>query len=461
MRRLALVVVLVIAYAGCKEVDPAYCVNPAHVDYLSCSDGVGGGSCKSSSDCTITLSFPVCDTADNGGTCAVCTADDHQLCTGTTPLCKNHACVACTSDSDCGTGGLCLPNGACAAPESIIHVALTNAAVSTPCGSGISPPCQLATALAAVDSTRNVIKLDEAGNYATGGSPNFIVNADVTIDARKAVLHRTVDGPILSISDNKTVTIYGGKIEGATGNTGDGILCNSGATLTVDGTTINMSDKSAINASSGCKLTVKRATISDSSRKGGPFAASILAGGDSVTLMQSRLQSNRGGGINVTSGTFVIVGNVLSNNGDVNSPNGGVTINTGPDPMNRMEFNSISGNHVQSGLYPGVGCTAGVGFIARNNIIWNNNDNIGSQIGGNCKHAYSDIGATGVTAFNDGGNNLSLDPMFTSEFHVMSSSMVLKKADPNASLNGVAERDIDGDLRVAPADIGADQVPRP
>jgi hypothetical protein len=36
---------------------------------------------------------------------------------------------------------------------------------------------------------------------------------------------------------------------------------------------------------------------------------------------------------------------------------------------------------------------------------------------------------------------------------------VLGAADPSSNLTGLAERDIDGDARAAPADIGADEAP--
>jgi hypothetical protein len=229
------------------------------------------------------------------------------------------------------------------------------------------------------------------------------------------------------------MTILGGTIEGATGGGGDGIRCGTNATLGVHGTTIRMNGESGIDAS-GC----------------------------AVTLSRSRIVSNLGGGVVIINGKFVIVGNVFSANGDSASPDGGITILTGLDPMNRLEFNSLSGNHAQGGGNgPGVQCTAGAGFIVRNNIIWNNNDNVGPQIGGNCKHAYSDIGATGVTSPSDGGNNMSIDPMFTSDLHVLPTSIVLQKADLSTILDGIGARDIDGEPRVAPADLGADQLPRP
>jgi len=459
MPLLILMVVAVVALGGCKDVNSAYC--PSHPDVEGCLEtGSSGGHCKTSADCPNKPNFPDCETMPglHVNTCVQCTANEHALCTGTTPICKDDSCAACTIDSDCGTGGLCLPNGACAVSASIIH-ASTGGSTTPPCGS-TSIPCSFTTALATVDSTRNVIKLDDAGPYiANGSSSNYIVNANVTIDARNATLHHFLDGPIVTIGSNKTVVIFGGKIEGATN--GEGIQCSSNATLTVDGTTIEMNEKSAITTAPGCKLSVTNAIINSNSLRAGQYIGAILASGDSAILSRSRLMSNKGGGIAVTSGTFVIIGNVFQSNGDVNNPNAAVTILTGFDAMNRLELNSISGNLAQSGATPGVQCSAGIGFVARNNIIWGNNGNVGAQVGANCQHAYSDIGMLSVTGSNDAGNNLNVDPLFTSDLHLMPFSPLIKKADPNADLNGVATKDIDGDPRVAPADIGADQLPRP
>src|ERR1041384_7733361 len=121
MHRLAFLVASVLAFASCKSDNSQSCELAANKDSTQCTDaGTHGGQCSNASDCTSTPNFPVCDTADNGGTCVLCTANDHTACTGLTPACSNHACVACASDSDCGTDGVCLPTGACADPGTII-----------------------------------------------------------------------------------------------------------------------------------------------------------------------------------------------------------------------------------------------------------------------------------------------------------------------------------------------------
>jgi len=483
MPRIAFVVVgfmaiLTVAPAGCSwwpwgEGDNGLsCQLPENAGRAPCTDGSSGGSCENSTECMDKANFPACETMPGPylHMCVQCTTGatgEHALCTGTTPVCKNDTCASCTSGDDCGAGGLCLPNGACAVSRSIIY-ASPGGSPTTPCGDTTNTACSFTTALTAVTPTRNVIKLDNM-NTATytppASAPAYTVSADVTIDARGAILHHNGDNPILSISSNTTATLFGGTIEGATGaNNADGILCGTNATLTIDGTTITMSDRSGINATNGCKLTVTNALIGTNSHRSGVFVAGITASGSAVMLSRSKLLSNTGGGISVTNGTFVIVGNVFFDNGDINnSTNGGVLISASPDPMNRMEFNSIFGNHAQAGNAPGVICSAGAGYIARNNIIWGNDGTPGVQIGGSCKHAYSDVGMTLLGGIYDGGNNLSVDPMFTtmSDFHLMPNSGVLKRADLNANLAGVAAKDIDGDARIAPADIGADQLPRP
>jgi hypothetical protein len=461
MPRLPLLIVSIVVLAGCNERNPEFCNNPDHADNPICNDAGNGGSCQSNADCADTPNFPVCDTMASPHTCVQCTESDPTHCTGTTPVCKSDTCAACTLDNDCGTGGLCLPDGACAASDHIIHAA-SNGSNMTTCDD-TSSPCNLTKALTVVTSVKNVIKLDDAGPY-TPDANSFVVSIDVTIDARGATLHHNGNNPILSINNSKTARIFGGTIEGATGDMGDGILCGPSASLTVDGTTIQMIDKSAINATSGCKLTIVNATIRNSSLRSGVSVAAILDNGDSVTLSRSQVLSTKGGGINVGGGKFVIVGNIFWGNGNTTSANGAVLINTNSDPMNRLEFNSISGNLAMTGANaPGVHCNAGTDFIARNNIIWGNNLNAGVQIGGSCKHAYSDIGMLSVGGLNDGGNNLSVDPMFisSSDLHLMPTSTLLKKADPASQLDGIAAKDIDGDPRVAPADIGADQLRRP
>jgi hypothetical protein len=97
-----------------------------------------------------------------------------------------------------------------------------------------------------------------------------------------------------------------------------------------------------------------------------------------------------------------------------------------------------------------------------NNII---SDNVvsggGHQVGGSamCSFTYSDIGPDTVS----GTGNTMAPPLFVNpsagDYHLMANSPCVDAADPNADLTGVAAKDIDGETRTKPADIGADEVP--
>jgi hypothetical protein len=127
--------------------------------------------------------------------------------------------------------------------------------------------------------------------------------------------------------------------------------------------------------------------------------------------------------------------------------------------MNRLEFNTIVQNTAQDGTGSGIHCLAGT-FTAKDNIIVDNdNPTLTTQIDGTCMHAYSLVrpGALPV-----GTSNIGDDPKFANEamgdLHLQAASTARGKADPSADLTGIAAHDIDGDTRVAPADLGADQV---
>jgi hypothetical protein len=447
-------VVSFVAFAGCKEVDPAYCAMRPGIN--GCPDAaVTGGACRGNNDCTSTPSFPVCDLADNGGTCVLCTATDHAACTGMTPRCEGQTCVACVDNNDCGGTGVCLLSGACADPSSIIHAKVTGLDLGG-CGD-TGNECTLTRALTEVTDARNVIKLDDAGPYAVAGG--FFVAADVTIDAREATIARTSLGPIVTIPIGKTVTLLGGTIQGAAGSEGDGIQCNT-ATLTIHGTTIQMNDESAIDATA-CTLTVTGAVIRNN---GTPKAIpGIKLSGGSITISRSSIISNLGGGIVVNNnGTFEIVGNVFLGNGDSFGIIGGVSVDT-TVTGNRLEFNTITQNTSDITLAAGVRCLVN-GLTAQNNIIWNNNSALGTngiQVSG-CSYAYSDIGPAITPAVNDGGNNVNVDPSFVnvlSDLHLQPSTPIRSKANPAADLAGFASKDVDGTVRVAPATPGAYVAP--
>lgn len=424
-------------------------------------DASNGGSCGSDGDCKM-AGFPACEKTINQGTCEPCTASNRGACAGTTPRCENNACVACVDDVQDCQGGVCLATGDCADTTRIIH-ATSNSGQTTNCGDTTVNACSLLGALMLATAGKNVIKLDDPGPFLQNG---FTVSNDVTIDARGATLRGADTGPVLTVMGGKTLTLLGGIIHGTAGTNGDGIKCSFGSMLAAVDTRIENNDLSGINADT-CILNLTRVTVNNNSQSAGTFVPGINVNKGSITLVQSRIDSNNGGGLSITNAVFQIIGNVFSNNGPPGTPNppspiGGVFIMTTGNPANRLDFNTITGNHAQAGIGPGLQCTAS-SLAVRNNIIYNNNDNAVVQFLGNCQPMYSDLGFTTV----DINNNTHADPMFGTDFHLTASSSLLGKADPNSDLTGIASKDVDGEPRIkrsgAGADIGADQYypPKP
>lgn len=249
-------------------------------------------------------------------------------------------------------------------------------------------------------------------------------------------LDRMGDGVILEVRNTGAdVRIYDLEITGASGVVGD-----AGISIATGGMP---------------KLTLVRAKVTNNNGIG------ILASGGMLTVSQSTIANNTGGGIFVTNGTFVIVGNVFYLNGSINSTTGGLTIATSGNGVNRLEFNSFNKNATIDGVAPALQCVAGGGFVARNNIMFDNGtpSNM-NQVDGTCMHVYS-IMHPGTLL--PGIGNSSIDPLFVNsaigDLHLRANSPARRNADPNSDLSGLAARDIDGDLRVAPADVGADEIP--
>jgi hypothetical protein len=149
----------------------------------------------------------------------------------------------------------------------------------------------------------------------------------------------------------------------------------------------------------------------------------------------------------------VVVGNVLLGNGDPGSFFGGFSAST-QVTGNRFDFNTLNNNQTTNSQASGVQCLAN-NFTAQYNIIWNNMSNTG-QLSGNCMYAYSDIGP--ITDVVPGAGNMKDDPVLLANGHLQATSGAVLMKATNADLTGLAARDIDGDLRIAPADLGADQL---
>jgi hypothetical protein len=376
--------------------------------------------CTSNKQCAATTATPLCDLESM--TCVQCTQSNTDSCTGTTPVCgSENTCVQCAKHTDCASSA-CLPDGACGDSSSVAFVAPTGTD-NAQCSNMM--PCR--TVAAALQLGRPYVKLSgttfEAVTIDQGRTVKLLAD-----DGAK--LTRASGGPIILVKDNNTsLSIYDLTISDAPAG------------------------QSGIVAMGGASVSLVRTELLNNPGFG------ISCDGCSLSVAQSTITSNTGGGIIVQNGTFVIVGNMISGNGSLFVP-GGIFINTGQSPVNRLEFNTLNGNIAQGGTGTGIQCTAGA-FTARNNII-SDNGSTGNleQVGGGCTHAHSIVRPGALPA---GPSNSASDPMFVNmasgNLHLKPDSPALGAADPASDLTGPAARDIDGQLRKAPADIGADEVP--
>jgi hypothetical protein len=368
---------------------------------------------------------PICDVTN---TCVQCTADHPSACAGATPVCNadNKQCQKCTADAQCTASSICLDDGSCAPLADVAYV--TPAPVGTDnatCEKAV--PC--ISVSKALQTSRRYVKISGTIDEAIS-----INDQDVTLLGEpNAGLTSTKNGLLLEIRGTSHVTVSKLAITGASGSTGVGISMPPGGSgsLTVSGSVISNNQGGGISAGSSGSLNVSRSAISN----------------------------NQGGGISIAGGTFDIVGNMFYSNGDDNTPIGGISITAPQNAANRLEFNSFSRNQAQDGLGTAVQCVAGT-FTARNNIMSQNGTlSNPEQVGGTCKHAYSVTLPGTVPA---GTNNSASDPGFVDaargDLHIQAASPARRAADPSSDLTGIASQDIDGDARLAPADIGADQV---
>ena len=440
-----------IVVAGCHK-DNNYCpgANPDN----SCAeiDAKVADGCSSNATCTAPKA--VCDLAGSK-TCVQCVApDDTSACTATSPVCGNdHTCRGCTAHTDCPVSDVCLPDGSCADTSVVAYVAPTGTD-NTSCTKA-TPCTKVAKALA---TSRPFVKFtgttDEAVTVNGAKHVTFLA-------APSAVLTRgSGTGAIITVSDDNTsLQVFDLGIKNAP-NTASGVglvipTASGAPTVSLTRVTITNNPGGGISASGGT-LTVTQSTISGNT--GGGITAS---GGGTLTVTQSTISGNTGGGITVGAGTtFILVGNIFFLNGNGSASVGGVSIMTSQSTTNRLEFNSFNKNTTQDGVASAIYCVAGT-FTARNNILSGNGTQTQlDQTGGSCTHAYSIVRPGALPA---GTGNSAADPLFvnttTGDLHIQTSSPARAAADPSSNLTGVAAKDLDGDPRVAPADIGADQLP--
>jgi hypothetical protein len=383
----------------------------------------------------------VCDTSGSH-LCVQCTTGEPAVCGGLTPACIDATCRSCTAHAQCTASSACLPDGSCADAMQVAYVD-PMATDGTECS--LPMPCtRIAAALA---TKRPYVKLRGTIDEAIA-----IADRDVVVLSEPGTrLKYSKNGLPVEVRGSSHVQVYDLEVTGASGPS-DAILLSVGMpSLELHRAAITS------NTSHGISVTAGTLTVTDSTLTGNNGGAISMSSG-ALTLAWSIVSKNSGGGVTVSGGQFAIVGNVFYSNGSASTTTGGVNLQTGPSAMNRLEFNSFHGNQAATGIGAAVHCTVGGGFTARNNAMFNNGTfSNPEQVGGGCSHVYSIVQPGTLPG---GAGNLAVDPRFADitrgDLHLLPMSPAIGAADPAADLTGIAARDLDGDARTRPADIGAD-----
>ena len=440
---------LVAASAGCHTTNSLYCDNTTPCtgagDVCNVNNACVPGPDAPPPDAMVPDATPLC-TVDPAicvsgsatpacapsGTCVACI--DNTTCSGTTPVCESYdTCGKCVQHSDCASD-VCLPDGSCADPTTVAYVAAGSSAANAGCTQ--AAPCS--TLSAALLTSRSQIKMSGA------------VTELATVTVAKAIAVYADAEASLTVSPGRGPVI---------------LFTASNASLAIADLTITGAANTSTNSKNGFGIQVpdtdvsptlilSHVTVSDNQGSG------LSVSGATVSISRSTFAGNQGGGISLTDGSFDIVNNIFFGNGG-GSNFGGVRLSTSSDATNRLQFNSFSGN-TSSAPGSAVQCSISNGLSASNNIV-SGTDTYSNEVTGNCTFPYSIIFTTnGTPGPVPAATGLqTANPMFvtspTGDLHITSGSPALHAADPAADLTGLASVDFDGETRVAPTDIGADQ----
>jgi hypothetical protein len=466
MQRAALVIPLVLL-VGCREYNPESCRNPDNAGVPPCGMIPDGPpidlSCRDDTGCT-NPDQPVCTITNNVGVCVECTPERAAKCSAATPICTTNKCARCTRHSDCMGSNVCKPDGSCALETEVAYVDGAMGTNQMMCSK--TSPCKKIEDAA---MTGRIVKVSgTVTDRTTLNNRNALILGDPG-----ATLALSMDEVALEVRGSSQVEIYDLVIT----HTGTPPPAREGVTV-ADTADLRMTRVRLIgNNADGARVTggnlrCTRCTIAQNASNG-INAQGTQAQPAAITISQSTIENNTGGGIAIGPNTsFQIVGNVLYHNGSPSSLTGGISVGRMiGSPANRLDFNSISRNETIAGVAPGIDCeSVGTSLTARYNIIWNNGappqftdqDQVNSGGIEACAHMSSDIGPLPDPP---SAGNVKLEPDFMSEnngdLHLRQSKAPLSVNPSTNELTGLAEFDIDDQPRgTGGTDMGADHVPR-
>jgi Right handed beta helix region len=386
--------------------------------------------CTASAECAAENAM-VCNLDIQPSKCVQCTAAEAVACSGKTPVCgEDNSCAGCSKHGDCASLA-CLPDGACAEESKVAYVAAMDQGGTDNSDCSKATPCLTVAKALIATPARSYVKLSGTLDEA------------VTISGARKVTMLAAPGAKLtnSMGMASVVTI-----------TGD-------SDLEIYDLEIGGGNKFGISLSDTDQSKLKLVRVKISTNAG----AGIDARGGELTVEQSTISDNKGGGIKLDSTRFTLTNNVIVRNGDANSNYGGIQLANLIAGMSRLEYNTVTLNTGKMNTTTGVDCASSDTVAFSNNIVYGNVvSGTGTQISidPQCTWTYSDIGPTVGTVPGPGTGNLNVIPAFVdaaaNNFRPALTSPVIDKADPAS----VLRFDFSGNLRpLGPGrDLGAYEV---
>jgi hypothetical protein len=469
VRALANALLVVAATNGCTKKNPSYCDTQ-----MDCPNG---------QHCDLATHGCVADEND-GGDSMSCTGN--AQCTGSTPICENGACRACSLDDECDSG-VCRADGACESSDNVLYVD-PNGPSAGACTS--ESPCDLMYARSLVTASRYSLRLAN-GMYSLPGA--FIVSSPIAhvaiIGGRSAVFARAATGPSFDVRSGSSLTLRGITLNrGLVCDTGTIDIENAGfntpgsemrpwlslsnCVATVVGSELDGSLSFGVDSNFGGSLTLAAVTITRSADSGVRFGSGqlsisgstiaqnmglgVLSTAQQTAISRSTFYSNRMGGVSAIGGVFDVTNNFIYRNGNAaSSLFGGLRLDTNL-PGNRVEHNTITRNDAQYGATPllagGLYCRGG-GTSANNlvtNNFYGNEFDPNAQIAGTCNFTGS------LVVASDTAVHFKSSVQEPFDYHLADAQSSAVNAGVVST--PVITEDFDGEARDATPDVGADEL---
>lgn len=356
------------------------------------------------------------DADDGDGCSALCVVEFGWQCDNTSGI---SVCIEdvtpCTKDDECHGAALCnLATETCVEPEDQLWVNCDGACPGM--GTEADPFCALGDAMAAADPGQ-LVRLQGATcagpvTFATEGVHLVGVGRPNVVSATCPTL----------VVDGVSAWIRGVVVLDDGGGTGSGVAAINGAELHLFDSRIRRSSCSGVDcAGAHCEL-------------------------------RRNLIRNNDGGVQIQGSDFILVNNIVANNGTNQSSFGGILIDAvGADPALVLN-NTVADNLGQGGsnALGGVHCTSNATVV--NTILWNN---AGHEVDGSCAVRHSIVNEAGFAGVD---GNLEDDPLLDGNWMLTAGSPAIDAGDDTTVTPPTV--DIEGDVRPQGdgIDIGADEA---